>query len=358
MVTHQPFSRRNLLAAGAALTLGTATAGSASADPRLGASTIAARRKFFGSANVHARTGQVRSDRVILSWFGVTSFAMAIGGQVVLLDAWVPRGPYSDVVPTTPEELVDLRPSHVFIGHGHFDHAADAGLIAAESGAVVVGTAVHCAQIAKQTDTSIRTKVLPITAVGGQANFRFGPRIAVTAIGHPHSTAKAPTGDFPPLLLPPDLTPVLTNPPHLEDLLGFASHVPDKEGGNLLYRFQIGKFSLLWNDSAGPIREFPDAVERLRRLGRPTVHLGAIQGFGQYTNGLRDPIDYIRAARPHLFVPTHHDNWAPPISSPAAGYERPLRKALATLPAGSRPSLRFIADPADYIRPSRLTFVI
>ena len=50
---------------------------------------VKARQRFFGAANVDARTGAVRPDRVIFSWYGVTNFALAIRGHVVLLDAWV-----------------------------------------------------------------------------------------------------------------------------------------------------------------------------------------------------------------------------------------------------------------------------
>lgn len=348
-------TRRSVLgAAGASAAVGLA-AGSASAAGRRPAEVIAARRKFFGAANVSA-TGAVRRDRVILSWFGVTNFAMAIGGRVVLLDAWVPRGPYSGVVPTSPEELGALRPSHIFIGHGHFDHAADAAAIAVASDAIVVGTATHCAQIAGQATQRVRTRALPIAAEGDRANLTLGRRIRVNVIAHPHSAVKAPTGEHPPLFPVPDLTPILTHPPTLEDLLGFVGHQSDQEGASLLYRFRIGDFSLVWNDSCGPVRDSPKVLKRLKGLRRPTVQVGAVQGFGQYTNGLRDPLDYIRAIRPHLFVPSHHDNWAPPLSSPAAGYERPLRDGLAGIPAAVRPKLRFMTDPVDYIRPKRLTF--
>src|SRR4051812_20249721 len=39
---------------------------------RLSAQTIAARQKYLGVDNVDAKTGAVRSDRVILSWVGVS----------------------------------------------------------------------------------------------------------------------------------------------------------------------------------------------------------------------------------------------------------------------------------------------
>src|SRR5256885_731448 len=57
----------------------------------LSAATIAARRHYFGRDNVDT-TGEVRHDRVILSWMGVSSFAASFNGRIVLLDGWIPRG--------------------------------------------------------------------------------------------------------------------------------------------------------------------------------------------------------------------------------------------------------------------------
>src|SRR5690606_34431759 len=101
---------------------------------------VAARTRFFGADAVDRTTGAVRADRVVLSWVGCTTYAVAIGGAVLLLDAWVPRLTSSGYVPATAQDLADLRPEAIFIGHGHFDHAADAGPIAAATGATVYGT--------------------------------------------------------------------------------------------------------------------------------------------------------------------------------------------------------------------------
>jgi L-ascorbate metabolism protein UlaG (beta-lactamase superfamily) len=89
----------------------------------------------------------VSRGRVILSWIGVSSFAMAIDGRVVLLEAWVPRGRTSGYVPTSPAEVARLRPRAIFIGHAHFDPAADATPIALATGARLVGTGQHCADL-------------------------------------------------------------------------------------------------------------------------------------------------------------------------------------------------------------------
>jgi len=111
---------------------------------------ISLRQKFFGAENVDRDTGDVRADRVILSWFGVTNFAAALNGHVVLLDAWVPRGEYSNYVPTDPSELSGLKPEFIIVGHSHFDHTADAAEVVKGSGTTIVGTPEHCDQISKQ----------------------------------------------------------------------------------------------------------------------------------------------------------------------------------------------------------------
>src|SRR3954466_3943576 len=51
--------------------------------------TIAARQRFFGVDNVNPRTGAVRADRVIMSWVGVSTFAAAFNGHVIMLDGYL-----------------------------------------------------------------------------------------------------------------------------------------------------------------------------------------------------------------------------------------------------------------------------
>ena len=105
----------------------------------LPAATIAARTHYFGYDNVDQRTGRVDKDKVIVSWFGVASFALAARGHVVLLDSYIWRlanQPY--FVPSTLQELLDLNPEAIFIGHGHGDHADNAAYISAKTGAQIL----------------------------------------------------------------------------------------------------------------------------------------------------------------------------------------------------------------------------
>jgi hypothetical protein len=138
-----------------------------------------------------------------------------------------------------------------------------------------------------------------------------------------------------------------------------VQHAPDSEAGTVLYRFRVGDFSLLWNDSAGPLADdAPETFETFKSLRPIDVQVGAIQGFNQLTNGMRDPRQYIEAFAPALFVPAHHDDWAAGITTKGDAYREPLAQELARIPAERRPQVRFISDPGDYVRPEALTFPV
>jgi hypothetical protein len=323
------------------------------------AETIAARQRFFGMDSVDAESGAVRPDRVVVSWFGCASFAVALGGRVLLLDAWVPRGLTSGYVPTTVAEVAALRPEAIFIGHGHFDHAADAEPIARASRAVVYGTAEHCAALGD----GIRSVKLGSAQSdpGERYDHEHAPGVTVTAVRHLHS---APT----PRDTGPDGSPALRTapcpcdirafPPAAGDVAHLATHLPDREGGTLLYQFRSAGFTLTWHDSSGPLAErAPHVLDVLRTLPASDLHIGAIQGFNQFRNGLRDPRRYIEALRPAVFAPAHHDNWLPVMTSRAESYRAALTAELARIPAERRPELRMLVDRADYLSPARLTFV-
>lgn len=327
---------------------------------------VEARRAAFGAANV-ADDGSVRSGRVILSWFGVTNFAASIGGRVVLLDAWVPRGEYSGYVPASPQSLAALRPEYIFAGHSHFDHLADAAEIAVASGAKLVGTPEHCDQVRRQAGMA-PVGCIEAVARGAQPGARtelagalgWGG-MGVTAVKHVHSAGRQPHPEDPhaPLVPPPDMGVVIEHQPAPKDTVHLASHLADAEGGTVLYQFRVGSFSLVWHDSSGPLSDdAPGVFDVLSALPETDVQIGAIMGFNQITNGLRDPRMYVEALGPKVFVPSHHDNWAPPVSTSAERYRPAVEEELAKIPEGRRPALLFLTDPHDYMSPDRLTFDI
>lgn len=340
--------------------------GAAVASQADDATMIKARTRFFGAANVDQATGAVRRDRAIFSWFGVTNFALAIRGHVVLLDAWIPRGEFSGYVPATTDELAALRPELILIGHAHFDHAADATPLAVATGAPLAGTGEHCADLRMRNAGPAMPPrclaVIPAAApIGAQATPSLLRGVEVTVIKHVHSAGTRPDRNEPyhVPVIPLPTTTSLEHPPTPDDMVALVGHLPDSEGGTLLYRFRVGDLSLVWHDSSGPLTDYaPGMFDILRALRPVDVELGAIQGFNQIANGMRDPRQYIEALQPRTFVPTHHDDWAPGITTRAANYRSLFFDELAKVPAERRPEVRFITDPADYVRPEALTFPV
>ncbi|MFE6858999.1 MBL fold metallo-hydrolase [Nocardia sp. NPDC057668] len=327
------------------------------------AATIAARRRFFGNAAVDPETGAVSPDRVLVSWFGCASFAISLGGTVFLLDAWVPRGATSGYVPTTVAEVAALRPAAIFIGHGHFDHAADAGPIAQASGAVVYGTTEHCATVRGQVPDP-RFDCVELgsadSSYGDRYDFELAPGVAVTAVRHVHSARTArdesPAGSDPvrPKPCPCDIREF---PPSLAHAAHLARNIAAPEGGVLLYQFRTDRFTLTWHDSSGPLLDkAPEVLDVLRSLPASDVHVGAVQGFNQFTNGLRDPRSYIEALRPKVFVPNHHDNWLPVFTARGEAFRSPVEAELARIPEQARPRVRMLVDRDDYLAPGVLEF--
>ncbi len=98
---------------------------------------------------------------VKLWWFGVSSFIASAGGHLFLFDAWEIVGAHKDYVPIGREELAELMPEVILVGHGHFDHAADAGYVAGRSGAAVVGSEEICATAKADAATEGTTAISP-----------------------------------------------------------------------------------------------------------------------------------------------------------------------------------------------------
>jgi hypothetical protein len=167
------------------------------------AAVIAARQKIFGLENVDSRSGAVRDDRVVFSWITNASFAAAVKGHVLLLDTYVTR---LEVQPgRTPfviQDLVDLDPDYIFIGHGHFDHADNAAYIAQQTGAIIFASPETCDNMAidamsnySKHYTNVPTVTCkPLTSRGSLPGAEIvsipdlEPNVSISVFKHLHST--------------------------------------------------------------------------------------------------------------------------------------------------------------------------
>lgn len=179
------------------------------------AAVVAARQRFFGSDNVNSHSGRVDPDKVIFSWLTNATFAAAMRGHVVLLDSFVTR---LEVAPgRTPfviQDLLDLQPEAIFLGHGHFDHADNAAYIAAQTGATIFASPETCDNMAIDAANNFKngfTTAATVNCVsltdrgslpGAQVVTvkKFEPEVSIKVFKHLHSTN---TG-----LTDPDAVPV------------------------------------------------------------------------------------------------------------------------------------------------------
>lgn len=77
-----------------------------------------------------------------LDWLGTATFRLTLGETVVMLDAYVDR---IDTAPPTGVRAADIdRADFILVGHSHFDHLAGAEVIAANTGARIIGSNESC----------------------------------------------------------------------------------------------------------------------------------------------------------------------------------------------------------------------
>lgn len=300
-------------------------------------------------------------DYATLHWVGVSSFIVTLEGHLFLFDAWEVTGANKDYVPIGREELAGIEPEAILLGHGHFDHAADVGYVSGRSGAPVLASQEQCDTVKEDAAGEGNAGKFTCVLTGSQDTPAFGALTQVklfedvrpvTLLKGVHSNTRPPGGGnrVDPFLPVFDPAPYIEHPQTSpEELTRFLSSLEDPEGGTRMYHFRVGDFSLLVGDSAGPIFEHPKIRASLDALPDCVdVMTNAILGFDQPVSGLQDPVAYVAAVHPKLFLPTHADAWAPALSAGQAAYRDQLRTELGRL--SNPPQIDHLLDPRDYVK--------
>jgi L-ascorbate metabolism protein UlaG (beta-lactamase superfamily) len=249
---------------------------------------------------------------VAFTWLGVSHWLVETPVGSLLLDAYVSRPPFTPHGPTS--EGLDLfrrielatRPPQpirwIVVGHSHFDHAIDVGVLAESTGARVLGSRTTCFIAEAQG--------LPVdrcTAVDGGETIALDPRLEVRVVRVPHSSP-ATIGRFAELGSPP------------------VSATDAPNGGNVAFLFRLfdasGRVATSWfyANSIAPIDsddgsgvDFAAAMASAFADVEPTdAWLGA--PFG----GAATLAPYLDAVRPSTFVPHHWDGLTPVLTDGVA----------------------------------------
>ena len=331
-------------------------------NTRLSKKTIAARQKYFGFDNVNPRTGAVRSDRVIMSWVGVSTFAASFNGHVVMLDGYLAYartgtwGNSKEYLGTDAKEYASLMPEMYFFGHGHSDHMGHLPEILSYLPSLpMFGVEEHCNDIRAGMAPAVVncTSIVPAGAqFGTQAVLPANllPGVELRAVKHPHSAFPADRINDPPF----STMQAVVRPCIAYSLYPPNGSEPSPFGGptsgvlSLSWQFKVGNFGLGWSDTTGDISgnrpvaglgtgaEVPAVFESW-----PQTHVL----FGSIAVSPRRIFNqHIAAIAPQLFIPIHHDPCAFDV-------KRELDDQMKTLPAALRPQVWYISDPGDYVRP-------
>jgi len=374
---------------------------------------VAARQKIFGTDNVDMESGRVRNDKVIFSWLTNASFAASVKGRVVLLDTFVTRLEVTaGRTPLVIQDLVDLKPEAIFLGHGHFDHADNAAYIAKLTGAVIYASPETCDNM--QLDAvrifgaGAAVNCVNVTSRGSIPGselvtlHQLEPVATITAFKHLHSTNTAPQDtSFPPVVINTPVSGVCSVPCNLADPRDaslFPAGVPlstvlnigtarTGQGGpiSIFYAFRLrGKnpYTFVWHNTTGALREgcalpnniagsnppqpsqpgqdalgcFGPAVGQnlaniMESLRPVDLEIGSVVSLGFGINGERDIVDYNTHLAPKVFIPNHVTAVAVEGSSLEWKVGYGMEQNTMGIPESQRPALQWLVDPNDYLRP-------
>jgi hypothetical protein len=370
------------------------------------AALIAARQKVFGIENVDAASGALRRDRVVFSWLGHNTGAVSLMGRIVMMDTFIAR---LEVTPgRTPfviQDVVNLRPEALFIGHGHGDHADNAAFIAAKTGATLYmspeacGTAQNALNRMKNDPfmnadpffaipPSTTINCVGVTTAGSlpatelQRITQLEPLVCILGYRALHSVSVPtdPDWGFRPVEDTPDpndrlwfplgtpLTPTNPRQPGQQDLRqGGGPGGPDQMNFQFIVR-QGYNFTITFNASVGAFKEgkgsnlpngTPEDGKRLldlvRSLPQTDLLFTTLSSGNTDNNAWRDHVYWAEAVRPKILTTGHV-----PVGAAMQYYagfldqlklmEQP-RNQWPGFPSQQWPVVRNHTDPTDILKP-------
>ena len=321
---------------------------------------------------------------VRLKWITITVWLASFGGHVVMFDSTVMNylgQPDDKTDYISLDDVIAAKPEYIFQNHVHLDQMRHASRIATATGAKLVGAEEHCTFTKRDADVkgldSGKVNCDPVRDSAGHwfnggdtyAGSPAEPAPIFTPFGTIGKPDVVPPGldvkvvkikhtqirPYPNSLVGnegwnPDVSPYGKTPPTPQSALDFAM-TQDYEGGNLLYVFKYGDFTLVDHGSSGSLDPLEPGQSQirsaLRSLGandRVDVEIGGIAELQNYANGLLDAQRYAEEIGAKVYIPQHHGNWNPPATAAAAGYYQPWKARIESIDAARRPQLCFIVE--------------
>ena len=264
---------------------------------------------------------------VTLDWLGCATFRLQVDDFVIYLDAYMDRVPAAPPVGIAAAEVE--RADAILVGHAHFDHIAGAEVIAANTGAKVIGYTESARLIAGAGVDE--AQLLP--SQGGERH-RLGVVVVVNVYPSLHSciwvggvssggTDEIVTGHAG--LTEDERAAVMSGRPFggrdldPELLAQMQQHRAetlhsDHTGGALAYLIETPYGSIFYRDTSGcwtgVVKDLRPDAAIVAMAGRPNVDGEPIQGsLAQFVGRMGEML------RPRRMVLGHHDDWMPPVTA-------------------------------------------
>lgn len=237
-----------------------------------------------------------------LRWAGYANYELVYNGRIILLDAAFDRG---SIFPPLGFLTSDItRADAILIGHGHADHMSDAATVANRTKAIVVGAPLTTARLMSQSVDS--KQIRTVTGRGGEVVELAGIRIE-PVLGRHSVRDTAVTEPFEKVLQ--STVAPLTQAQRDEQRTINSRGVNDPTlatEGTLTYLITLGNgLTVLFRDTAGAITDYEQTM--MQRVGRVDVAIVALANAYLNTLQARNALEYVRAYRPGVFMPAHHD---------------------------------------------------
>jgi hypothetical protein len=235
-------------------------------------------------------------------WTGFSNFELAYRDKIILLDAFIDRGSNYPPLGFAANEV--KRADLIILGHGHFDHMADAASIAVRTGALVVGAPVTTEKLLTQAVPAAQIRT--VTGKHGEVlqfdGFTVEPILARHGQPDPSITE----------VMENALNAIAPKPSPAQEAEARAIRARGTSDprvireGTIAYiiTFDDG-FRVAYRDSGGHATDQERSA--MARIGG--VDLGLVALSADFLPDLvaHQALEHMNLYRPDVFMPAHHD---------------------------------------------------
>jgi L-ascorbate metabolism protein UlaG (beta-lactamase superfamily) len=239
---------------------------------------------------------------LVVRWTGFSNFELTYRDKIILLDAFIDRG---SNYPPLGFAAADVKHADlIIIGHGHFDHMADAASIAVRTGALVVGAPVTTEKLQSQAVPAAQIRT--VTGKHGEVlqfdGFTVEPILARHAQPDPTITEVMENALN---AIAPKPSPAQEAETRAIRARGTSDPRVIREG-TLAYIITLDNgFRIAFRDSGGHPTDYERSA--MTRIGGVDLALVALSAEFLPSLTAQRAMEHMTLYKPDVFMPAHHD---------------------------------------------------